>query len=141
MKSPKKTAAAQADNPKPLNRTDFARKLYNLMLAKGWRQSELARRAGLPRDSISTYIRGKTLPTSASAVKLAKALGVEAEELLPYSAESNPAVRGIIEVPSIGMTVNPNTPNIAFLQVNRNVSTALAVKIIEMVRAENGNAA
>lgn len=63
---------------------DFGRRLYKLMLNKGWRQSELARKAGMQRSSISAYIRGNTLPTPVNIDKLAAALGVsDPDDLLP----------------------------------------------------------
>jgi DNA-binding transcriptional regulator LsrR (DeoR family) len=43
--------------PKHLHNQEFGRRLYQHVMAKGWTQSELARRADLKRDSVSTYIR------------------------------------------------------------------------------------
>src|ERR1043165_6798156 len=60
--------------PNHLTKQEFAKRVYNLMLNKGWHQSELARQAGLTRDSISTYINGKVFPTPSKLGKLAKAL-------------------------------------------------------------------
>src|SRR3546814_10206285 len=48
--------------PRHLTKQEFGRRLYQLMLAKNWSQADLARRAELGRDSISTYINGKTFP-------------------------------------------------------------------------------
>src|SRR5690242_21640521 len=104
----RKSKNAIEEPSKPINRTEFARRLYNLMLSKGWRQSELARRAGLPRDSVSTYIRGKVLPTAESVYKLAKAFGIPAEELLPYAIENSAtAGRRTGEIPALSLTVSP----------------------------------
>ncbi len=41
----------------------------------GWNQSELARRAGLRPAAISTYCRGKDVPSPESMTKLARVLG------------------------------------------------------------------
>jgi len=61
----------------------FARRVYKMMLDKGLTQSELARKAGLERNRISSYVRGVALPTGLSLTKLAHALGVKPTDLLP----------------------------------------------------------
>jgi transcriptional regulator with XRE-family HTH domain len=119
--------------PKHLTKQEFGRRLYTLMNSKGWHQSELARRANLNRDAISTYIRGKTLPTPANAKALADALGVDKEELLPNHIES--AIDD--DTPAFEMKVSTNAPNMAWLRVNRLVSTATAVKIAELLQNDD----
>lgn len=116
--------------PKSLTKQEFGKRLYRLMLAKGWHQSELARQAGVPRDAVSVYIRGKSLPTPVNLQKLAGALGLPAEELLPNHAE------GAIdedELPAFEMKVSSGAPNMAWVRVNRLVSTQTAVKIAELL--------
>jgi transcriptional regulator with XRE-family HTH domain len=61
----------------------FGQRLRYLILRKGWNQSELARQAGIGRDSISSYIAGRARPNNLNAHKLAEALGVNLGELLP----------------------------------------------------------
>lgn len=115
--------------PKHLTKQEFGRRLYRLMISKGWNQSELARQAQLPRDSVSVYVRGRSLPTPKSLAKLAEALEVNSTDLLPN------AIEGAIDEdnPSIDMRVSPGAPNVAWLRINRMVSTSTAVKVIEMV--------
>jgi transcriptional regulator with XRE-family HTH domain len=119
--------------PKHLTKQEFGKRLYRLMLGKGWNQSELARRADLPRDSISVYIRGRSLPTASSLRKLADALGVAPEELLPNHIE------GAIDDdnPSFELKVSPNAPMVAWLRINRLVSTPVALKVAELVNADD----
>lgn len=119
--------------PKHLTKQDFAKRLYRLMLSRGWNQSELARRADLPRDSVSTYIRAKVMPTPQSAQRLAAALGVTPEELLPNFVES--AIEE--DTPSLEMKVSVNAPSKAWLRVNRLVSLATAARVIDLIEAEN----
>lgn len=84
---------------------EFGRRLQARMMALGWNQTELARRAtaylpkpakgqvqGLTvgRDLISNYIRGKYLPRPALLAALAKALKCKQGDLLP--AEVVPSV-------------------------------------------------
>lgn len=65
----------------------FAARIWNLMVAKGWTQAELARRAGLGRYVINAYINANSLPTPESAKKLADALGVTVNRLYPGAEE------------------------------------------------------
>lgn len=50
-------------------------------LAQGWSQDELARRAGLSRAGVSAIEIGRLVPSVASALALAQALGCRVEEL------------------------------------------------------------
>ena len=119
--------------PRHMTKQEFGKRLYNLMLARGWHQSELSRRAGLPRDSISVYIRGKSLPTPTSLQALAEALSVKAEELLPNHIES--AIDE--DTPSMEVKVSPNAPDKAWLRVNRIVSVHTALKVMEMLESDD----
>lgn len=119
--------------PRHLTKQEFGKRLYNLMIRKGWHQSELARQSGLPRDSISVYIRGKSLPTPTSLPALALALGISTEELLPNHIE------GAIDEdhPSMEFKVSPNAPDKAWLRVNRLVTVRMALKIMDMLETDD----
>lgn len=119
--------------PKHLTKQQFGRRLFGLMLEKGWNQSELARRAGLARDAISVYIRGKSLPTPLSLKALAEALGVTEAELLPNQTES--AIDE--DNPAFEMKVSPSAPNVAWLRVNRLVALSTAVKVAEILEQDH----
>ena len=118
--------------PRHLEMQEFGRRLYSLALAKGWRQSELARQADMSRDSVSTYVRGVTFPSHHNLVKLARALDVTPESLLPNHTEA--AIEA--DIPSIEMKVSASAPGKAWVRVNRLVSTATAVKIINLVQQD-----
>lgn len=64
-------------------KTEFGRRLKSLMLERGWNQSELARYAEMGRDNVSGYINGKYLPNAKHLHKLARALHVDPQTLLP----------------------------------------------------------
>lgn len=116
--------------PKHLSKQEFARRLYRLMVEKGWRQSELSRRSGLPRDSISTYMRAKVLPTPESLRKLAGALGIDATDLLPNYVE-----RAIdADIPMLEMKVSNSAPSKAWLRVNQLVPLTIASEIIAILQ-------
>lgn len=108
----------------------FARKAYQLMLKKGWRQSELARNADLPRDAISVYMRGQSLPTPGNLKKLAKALGVEPDELLPAHLLAEQHRIPLFEIK------NTDQPNVVLLRVNQEVPLSVALKIAELLNAQ-----
>ena len=63
----------------------FAARLNAALDERGWSQSELARRAGIRRDAVSTYCRAAAMPSKVLLDKIAKALGGSAAELLDGS--------------------------------------------------------
>lgn len=119
-------------SPSHLTKQDFGRRVYALMLRNNWKQADLARRAGIPRDAVSKYINGKIFPTRVNLEALAKAFDVTAEELLPNSAENSIDA----DVSDIEMKVSSTSPKVAWLRVNRLVTTATAVKIVELLNAD-----
>mgnify|MGYP002683741061 CR=1 FL=1 len=128
-----------ANAPKDAVKIEFARRLQAAMVAKGMQQSDLARSAQihLPkdkrfgRDSISLYIRAKSLPGPLHLKALCAALGRKPEELLP--------TRGI---PSAG----ENTPTFdardlgdgnTWLRINQAVPWNAAIEIMRLVKGAN----
>lgn len=134
--SPGKAAKSRL-MPKPLAKDEFARRLYQAMLEKGWRQADLARAAGLQRNAVSVYLRGASLPSPENLEKLAKALGKRADELLPNYVES--AIEK--DNPEIDMKVSPGDPKSAWLRINRLMSTSLAIKILNMIEQDDAGQA
>lgn len=118
--------------PKHLTKQEFGRRLYRLMIKHGWNQSELARQAGLPRDSVSTYIRGRTLPTPKSLQALANALGMTPGDLLPNALET--AIDE--DNPSLEVRVSVSAPDKAWLRVNRLVSFQTAARVMELINSD-----
>jgi transcriptional regulator with XRE-family HTH domain len=116
-----------------LARQEFARHLYNLMMKRGWNQSELARQADLPRDSISAYVRGISLPNPQNLGKLADALGVDSRELLPTNADNKPDA----DSSTLELRISAADPSKAWLKVERFVSAHTASKIVEMIAADD----
>jgi len=118
--------------PSHLSKQEFARRLTQLMLAKGWNQSELGRRAGLNRDAISTYVNAKSLPSPLNVQALADALGVMPEELLPNITEA------AMDEPHPGFELKSSSasPGRAWIRVNRLVTMATAIKIGELLERD-----
>ena len=115
---------------KHLSREYFSRRLHEMMSAKGWGRSELARRAGLPREAVSTYVQGTALPTAASLDRLANALETTVQELVSHPEDA-------FDDPSIDLKVSPGSPNVAWLRINRLVSLSAAAKIIDLLENDS----
>ena len=127
---------------------EFARKLQDLRIAKGWNQSDLARAiwgttidkrgriVAKSRDRISEYEKGISVPEPDNMQKLADALGVSVEELAPR------VVAGAIdrEDPAMQMTMVTGHPGRVHLVINQLLPLAVAAQIVALVEgAINGN--
>lgn len=129
--------ASHNTTPKALTKQEFGRRLSAYLLDRGMTQSDLARETGkygkpLGRDSISTYVNGHAFPTPRSLDQLAKALGVNREDLLPNSIMQ--ALDD--EVPAVELKQAPGHPDKTWLRVNRMMSFSTAAKIIAILEAE-----
>lgn len=114
---------------KSLSKQEFGKRLWALIVRKGWSQSDLSRASGIGRDSISNYIRGKTIPTAQAVYKLAESLGVQPEEILPNLIEQ--AVDD--EVPALEIREAHGTPGKAWIRMNRMVTMDQASRILSIV--------
>jgi transcriptional regulator with XRE-family HTH domain len=118
-------AAAQRE----LTKQQFGRRLHKLMLAKGWRQADLARAAGLQRANVNSYVNGGSYPSELNLRALAQALGTEPETLLPnYAIDSVASDEAKTEL----HVVNGK----AVLRVNCLVSVPTAVEIVRLIDAD-----
>ena len=116
-------------DPASLDKKSFGNRLEKLLLEKGWRQSELARRADLKRDSISNYIRGRTFPTPLNMKKLCSALGVTEAE---FQSSTESVIDNSDQV-SFLLAQCPENPNRAKIQINQIVSFDTATKIMALL--------
>lgn len=134
-----------AETPIPptvdLKAQEFARNLWRAMRAKGWSQSDLARRAfgttqdkrgytvAKGRDRISMYLRGKQLPDERNLMKIAKTVSMTPEALAPglHAAAIDH------ERPEIAINVAAGHPNKVHLVVNKIVTQEVAAKIFAML--------
>ncbi len=72
---------------------DVAERVFKLREERGWTQSELARRAGLSRTTLSHLEGGATrTPSSPTLRRLARAFGISVHDLLAETdaAEAEP---------------------------------------------------
>ncbi len=122
---------------------EFSRRLYKLMVSKGWHQSELARRADIQRAAISTYIRAAVLPDDENLEKLAKVFDMKPEELEP--TRYNRGIRFADDasqtpeaaVAAFEVKASSTAPNLAFLRVNKLVYLTTALKVAELLQADD----
>lgn len=111
-------------------KADFGRRLQALILEKNWNQAELARAAGLGRDSISTYIRGQVFPDPKNLKKLADALGMTPQQLYPQAMSTAMDV----EIPTLEIRQSITEPNKVHLRINRTVTLEQAAQIFDIIR-------
>jgi len=113
-----------------LTKQEFGRRLQHLLMERGLNQSELARRASIGRDSVSTYIRGRSFPEPKSLASIAKALGVSPQELLPNTVAS--AIDS--DNPSLEIKESTGHPGKVWMRLNRLVTSAQALKIMSILQ-------
>lgn len=118
-----------------LTRQEFARRLSSVIMERGWSQSDLARAAGLGRDAISTYVRGRSLPGPLNLRKLADALGMSPHQLLPNAAEN--AVDN--DVPAFEMRAAVGHPDQVWVRLNRQLTLRQALAIARVLDAESAD--
>lgn len=116
-------AALAAMPSKDREKVMFARNLYRLMVAKGWRQNDLAEKAQIGRDAISLYVNGKVLPGEDKLLKLAEALGCEPSALRTGSTPRAP----------FSLVQNALNPSICNLVVNTEVPFSMVAEFMQLM--------
>lgn len=114
-----------------LTRAEFGRRLQSLMLKKGWNQSDLARKVGIGRDSVSQYVRGRSIPSPSNLDKLAGVLGIEKDVLFPnYDAQTNAIEAATLEIKSID-----SDAEYMWLRVNMKVPAEKALEVLKILKS------
>lgn len=127
---PRKTDEVDLSN-KMIRKQEFGRRLYDQLLKQRLNQSDLARKSGLGRDSISQYVRGRSVPTPQNLEKMAEALGIEPDDLFPnYSAQAI-----AIEDPTFQLRAVDGDSSQMWLTINQRVSTAKAMAVMAALNA------
>lgn len=111
-------------------KTEFGRRLKSLMLERGWNQSELARYADMGRDNVSGYINGKYLPNAKHLHKLARALHVDPQTLLPdtEALPLPPHEEEYLEIRDI-----PGRNECVALRINKRLPPDIAMKVMQVI--------
>ncbi len=117
-------------------REDFGRTLQHLCTLRGWTQAELGRRSGLSKQLVSSYWTGRSWPSPLNAGKLAHALGVKREDLIPSQAIG--AMTGGGE-PKMRTELVPNRPGFMLIELAAILPSKTVSNIITLVTdAANG---
>jgi transcriptional regulator with XRE-family HTH domain len=125
--------------PTQLTKQEFGRRLSAILVERHMSQSDLVRliedrtneRVG--RDSISTYINGRSFPTPKTLGIICSALGVARDELLP-----NASIQAMNdEHPAIEMRQAAGHPGKAWLRINRLMSFGVAAQIVGIISEED----
>lgn len=103
----------------------FGRNLKAALDTKSWNQSDLAKATGLGRDSISTYIRGLTMPDPKNIKKLADALDVVPQDLTSGTAP---------ERVSPALEITQSTAGKVFIRINQAVTFDQASRIMAILQ-------
>ena len=78
-----------------MKKLTFGEQLILLRRRRGLTQGELAEKAGILREMISSYESGKVFPREGTLKKIADVLGVDFEELYGYLEESKNPSKGL----------------------------------------------
>ena len=106
---------------------EFGRRIHALLRERNWNQAELARAAGLGRDSISTYIKGTVFPDPKNLKKIADALGTTPQALMPEGM----AVAQ--DLPMFEIRQSSTDPDKVHIRINRTVTFEQATKIFSII--------
>jgi transcriptional regulator with XRE-family HTH domain len=111
-------------------RREFAKRLQAAILERGWTQSELARRAGINRDNVSGYIRGQNRPGPTMLKKMADALGVASDKLMPMAA-----VQSVDKaIPAFQMVQLGDGTDRVWLRINQAVTWPQFLRIAQILK-------
>lgn len=122
--------------PQALTKQQFGKRLYDLILKQDLNQSQLAKKAKLSRNQISTYVRGISYPSVESLKAVAKVLDVDPDVLLPNY------VRNAIEAdePTFSMQISASEPDMAWLKITQSVMVDTAVAVHKLIRDDKAAA-
>jgi transcriptional regulator with XRE-family HTH domain len=115
----------------------FAKRLKEAMMRKGWTQSELARRSEdyLPsgksfgRHLASTYMRGLHMPNQVNLEAMSKALGVAIDDLVPEGSAT------IVGVTDRAINVTMSSSGMARLKLDMELPSDIALQIMTLANS------
>ena len=117
-------------NQRILRKREFGDNLYTFLMQKKMSQSDLSRASGMGRDSISQYVRGRSVPSPKNLQKLCDALDVEPDVLFPnYDAQANAIEQATLEIKSI----EADTENF-WLRINMKVPAMKALEVMKILK-------
>jgi transcriptional regulator with XRE-family HTH domain len=123
-------------SPREIAKADFAKHLYEEIHKRGWTQSEFARHCDLARDAISTYVRGRSLPSDDALLKMSAVLGVEAHDLLPTARPRAERAQKLTEY-FIEMRELPHDDTRVVLHLHKILPKKVAERIFILAQSES----
>lgn len=115
-------------------KAEFAKRLYNKIAERGWTQSEFARNCDLARDAVSTYVRGRSIPSPQALEKMATVLNVRPEDLLPNYYEAAHSK----QEPTFELRDVPNEEGYMWIKLNMRLPKKLAMEIFMLAQSNDG---
>lgn len=129
------SSGSSGPRPSQLVKTEYARRLKKHLDRKNMRQSDLARLADLNRDVISTACRARSLPDPVNRAKIARALGVAPEELLPNDMQGDTNMAE----PPYSLRAYGTDGKLAWLTVNRLVEAKTGSAVIALLNEDKAS--
>lgn len=114
--------------PREIMRREFSSRLKRAIRQKNWRAIDLARAADIGRDSVSSYLRGRMLPSEETLNKIAKALRMDPSELMPSYAQTLSNFEKPFEI----WETHAGSGKM-WIKINREVTAVQASKIIAVL--------
>lgn len=119
----------------------FARRLNQLLLSKGWKQSDLVRAAQVHmpdgqtfgRHLVSSYMRGRHMPNRVNIEAMAQALGVPVTDLVPEGA----AV--VVGHTDRAIQVTMSSSGMARLKLDMELPSNIALQIMALANGARGD--
>ncbi len=132
------SSADDALSAREMAKAEFAKRLYGEIAKRGWTQSEFARFCGLARDAVSTYVRGRSLPSDAALQAMARVLEIPATQLLPISRA--PAQVALDEAGYfVELRDLPHDPGFVILKLNKRIPRKLAKQVVKLIQDFEGD--
>lgn len=119
-------------SPREQVRKEFSTRLRRALHIKRWKQIDLAREAKIGRDSVNSYVRGRMLPSPDKLDKIAKALRMEPQELMPSHTETL-AER---DNPPLEIRQTTDGSGMVWIKVNQQVTLDQASKIFDVLKGK-----
>ena len=103
----------------------LATNLRQLMTARGWSQSDLARAAGMGTDNISRYLSARYVPSAKHLAKIADAFGVQPTDLYGTHDDEGAFL--------VELHVLREDPSRSMLKIRHVLPTEVAMEILALV--------
>jgi transcriptional regulator with XRE-family HTH domain len=117
----------EEESNRSMLKAELGTRLKSKLAELDWSQSEFARHCDLPRDAVSTYVRGRSMPKTATLLKMASVLGCEPQELVPnYRAPAT----------GFALRESPNDDGNMQISIDMRLPKNVALQIFKLIYKE-----